>query len=166
MATIPSRPSRPSQERASLADVVTSPSPNGTLHANEGLEPSTAIGQRPREEHLIIAGKEVEGDELRRALLGELGDAALGGVQAELQHLERAARHDDLAVEDEGATSHFGHGARNFGKERSSGFCRLDCRWTRLPRRCAMQRKPSYFGSYCQPLGLRQFVDGIGFHRL
>ena len=72
-------------------------------------------------------------------------------MQAQLQRLERAARDHDLAVKHEAVFTERQSRAATSGKYRSSGF------W--LPRlkvhaaaTCAMQRKPSYFGSYCHPL--------------
>jgi hypothetical protein len=67
------------------------------------LELGAALLERQVEEHLVVAGEDVEGDEPRGRLLGEHVDARLGRVDALAERVEELhavlAEDDDLAVE-------------------------------------------------------------------
>jgi hypothetical protein len=60
-----------------------------------------AVGERSLEQRDAVSLEDVEDNELGRRLLRQQADAALGRMQAQLQRLERAARDQQLAVEDE-----------------------------------------------------------------
>ncbi len=59
------------------------------VNLEEGLKPSMSLRPRPGPEiRPVDIDQHVEEDVDRRRLLGEVPDAALGGVQTRLQHLE------------------------------------------------------------------------------
>ena len=106
---------------------------------------------------------------MRRRLARELADAALGRVQAHLQGVEGqrvAVRDRELAVDHEAVGRKRAQHRRRPRGSSAPAACRISpCRSTSSPARKARQRKPSHFGSNCQPGSLGSVVDELRLHR-
>ena len=168
------RLARPGQVRAvePLGDDAVEPERPRARRASRARRPGRRVGRRECEAlarpararraapraaaastGFALPEEHVEGDEPRRDLRGELVDAALGRVQPHLHRVEveRAVAVDhDLAVERGAGRQQVAERAqlREVAQERPSV---PGPEASSPPAFSSTPRKPSHFGSYCQP---------------
>ncbi len=130
-------------------------SPGTRFLAKNVSSADAAVRERLAGERLAGQLEHVERHELGGCLAGQLADAALGRMKAELQRVERqrvADRDDQLAVEQEVPFLYRQqHRRPPRGSSGASGLPDFEVSVTSSPRRRARQRKPSHLGSNCQP---------------
>ena len=149
----PSRPIDSNSESHSSASSRSSVAGDSVSVAADRLERRSALRERRRRVLRPVPEQEVERDEDRGDLGGQLAHPALCRVEPGLHRVEvedSVADDHDLAVEARSRRQGLAD-RRSSGKYRSSGRAFRDQSRTSPEAFSSRPRKPSHFGSYCQP---------------